>query len=49
MFMYVITDYISTFTVLGQGHVKVKQILPNVYTIMYHRYATYETDKHKGY
>ncbi len=48
--MNVITGYFATFTIfnvtfLGQGHVKVKQILKNVYTVMYHRHAKYEKDK----
>ncbi len=52
--MYVIMGNLSTFTVFQchifcQGHVKVKEISHNVYTVMYHRYAKYESDKHNGY
>ncbi len=49
--MNVIMGNLSTFAVF-QGHIfwsRSCQGQINVYTVMYHRYAKYESDKHNGY
>ncbi len=44
IYIYIYSLHLQFFNVtfLSQGHVKVKQIQQNVYTVMYHRYVKCE-------